>query len=1075
MCLVILTLLLMPIGAHAEPVSAAIVAWYTAATVVEVAIVAAQVALTVGSAIYGAAQQRKMARQQRDAYNAGLQDRTVTRVAADVPQVYVYGQARVGSLIVAMFTSGDKDQYKHLVCLHAAHESESIDEIYIAGKALGPLDEHGQVTDGPYAKTRTEHFGDVFYGSSFVLPHAPVADSLSIVFVDEERQHQSVPYTLTGQTVTLLEERPHVTVAYQYTIAEPMVRVRKHLGGPADPADSTLLAELDGAWPATAVLRGYTYTVIQLNMYQPEFQSGIPTIEVVMKGKKLYDPRTGVTAWNDNPVLAIRDYLTSEMCGVDAGDLPEAQMIAAANVCDEPQSFGKRYTLNGTVSADQPQARVLEKMAQAMAGSIVSTTWDITAGKWIAPVMALQQSDIIGSLVITPGVSDADLFNGVRGQSIDVGNMYVATDFKPYSNASFVAADGQELWTNIDFPFTNSLQRVHNLARIFVEDQRNGYTVKAEFSLKAWPVRVGQRVTLTSPFFGWNGKVFRVTDRRFSPSQAVELTLKEDAESIWDFADEVAVDATPNSDLPDPFAIAPLAGITCESGFDTLLMLQDGTAIPRIRVSWAPATTQAVQTNGAIEVEWKDAVSDVWQKAIVTGDATEAYLGPVTHATVYAVRARAVNPYLNVKSDWVYATHAAVGKDFPPEDVTGFAVTVLASGMRSFTFNSAGQPPEVLSGGGFLIRYRVAGSGLPWASMTDLHTGVLKSSPYQTVNPPAGTYDFAIAAKDSAGNVSAPVFVTGVAIADTLDTLLENAANAAAFASAAAAAATSAIDTIADDSILSKGEKTSIIEKVSVINAEYSAIHDKANFFNLLASSEKSAYDAARNALNLYLGSQFPYWNKVDENTILTAEPPMTGGATFRKKFTDLYTARQLLLNQMYLTASSGSFIIEKAIQSLMIDANQVSKASSAAYQYQREVSSSGATELLAIPLTVSGLQDLHIWMSCVVVGAHRGTASNYDSFFESDYWKFNALSAPMDFFFVLKTGSIDTYQSASQEDVPVPPSTSAMASIMGKIPLATQNILPGNYTLSVRARVDDGYEKCAVRQLNVAIIEVKR
>lgn len=74
---------------------------------------------------------------------------------------------------------------------------------------------------------------------------------------------------------------------------------------------------------------------IRFDLRQAEFQSGIPDINVLMKGRKLYDQRTGLTAWSNNPALVIYDYLTSEMCGVPASDLSVSHYIAAANACDE--------------------------------------------------------------------------------------------------------------------------------------------------------------------------------------------------------------------------------------------------------------------------------------------------------------------------------------------------------------------------------------------------------------------------------------------------------------------------------------------------------------------------------------------------------------------------------------------------------------------------------------------------------------------------------------------------------------------------------------------------------------------
>src|SRR3990172_4988310 len=114
------------------------------------------------------------------------------------------------------------------------------------------------------------------------------------------------------------------------------------------------MAAVPAKWFATSVLRGYCYTVVRLDLNQPEFQGGLPSIEVLTRGKKLYDPRDTTTAWSTNPALAIYDYLTGDICGVDAGDLPAADYITAANVCDEVIGGGvKRYVCNGTVNAGQ--------------------------------------------------------------------------------------------------------------------------------------------------------------------------------------------------------------------------------------------------------------------------------------------------------------------------------------------------------------------------------------------------------------------------------------------------------------------------------------------------------------------------------------------------------------------------------------------------------------------------------------------------------------------------------------------------------------------------------------------------
>lgn len=749
MRLALIALLLAPVLAHAAPVIAALPLVLSGT-----ALVVAQIVLTVGMLVYGSAKERKAARRQRDEHNAALQERTVSKIATEAPHVYVYGRAKVGSSVVAMFTSGDKDQYKHLVCVHAAHECDGIEEVYIAGQKLGPLDANGYPTSGPFIKTETLSTFQNFQasaGQTLTLLFTPVA--IGSVRYNGSESSELVPYTVSGNVVTVTsgpEPSGTYSVSYRYLKHTPHVRVRKHLGAPDDPADATLMAELPSKWTSNAVLRGFCYTVIRLDLNEPEFQGGPPTVEVLVRGKKLYDFRTGTTAWSQNNALVAYDYLTSELCGVDSSDLPMAQFIAAANVCDEVQSFGPRYTFNGTVTSDEDQKGVLERMAQSMAGGIVSTTWDIWAGKYLAPVMALEQSDIVGQIAITPGISDADLYNGVRGQYISSETEYVATDFVPFQNDTYVDADKRELWTNIDFPYTDTLQRVHNLCRIFTEDQRNGYTVKADFSLKAWSLKVGQRITLTSSFFGWNTKIYRVTDKKYSPNSAVELTLKEDAAEIWDFADAVTVDATPNTGLPNPFDIDPLASIECSSGTDALLQMQDGTVLSRILVTWPQATTQSVVTNGQIELEWLRLGTDVevWLTTSVKGNETHAFLSDVEDGQIYVVRARTYNPYLNTRSDWVYAEdHQVLGKTEPPPNITDLSIS---GSILNWTVLSRAEVPDLA---GYIFRFHY-GSNFDWGTAAPLHAGLIVSSPFDLVTRPGGIVTIMGKAIDSSGNES---------------------------------------------------------------------------------------------------------------------------------------------------------------------------------------------------------------------------------------------------------------------------------------------------------------------------------
>jgi len=689
--------------------------------------------LVVAYSVWGNNQARKqLAEQQRaarDAYNASLKDRAATRIASEAPHVYVYGRARVGSAIVAMFTSGTRDEYKHLVCVHAAHECDAFEEIYINGKALGTLDADGYAINSPdYGITIPVTVVDEIHtGSTFTLNSTYTAGTLRISYTDGVLgeggypTYWSVPFTIVGLNVTITN---HVGYDYHchYEHDNPptsRVRVKKHLGTSGEAADAQLISDtstLTDKWTSTCTLNGFCYTVVMLDLNHREFQGGVPSVEVLLRGKKLHDVRDGAypsdtPAWSQNNALMIADYLTSEMCNVPWTDLPLADFIAAANVCDETNAHGTRYLANGTVTADQNQGQVLEAMAQSMAGSIVSTTWGVTAGKYIAPVMALDQSDIVGDMSYAPGTPEADLFNGVKGQFISSANSYVVTDFQPYQNGTlspptgYVGSDGSELWSNIDFMFTDDKQRVHDLCRIYTEDQRNGFTLKASFSYKTWDLQVGDRVTFTSALLGMTSKVFRVMDKSFAADKAVDLVLKEDVSTIWDLADAVTVDSTPNTNLPNPFSVGVCGNL---SVLETLYQTTGSVGVrSKATFSWtAPNDSSIIH----YEAEYKLFTSGVWVEFPNITATSFDFLDLAPGQ--YDCRVRATNIF-NITGPYTsYYTFTIYGLTAAPENVSGFSIAPMG-GVAYGTWTKT-TSLDVKIGGKIVIRFCPLTSGATW-------------------------------------------------------------------------------------------------------------------------------------------------------------------------------------------------------------------------------------------------------------------------------------------------------------------------------------------------------------------------
>jgi hypothetical protein len=112
------------------------------------------------------------------------------------------------------------------------------------------------------------------------------------------------------------------------------LRIRKHLGGANQAADSVAVSELP-EWTNEHRLRGVAYIYITATKDQDVFPNGLPNFSAVVRGKKLTDPRTGETSFSTNVALFCHDYLNVAKYGFE-NKSPDLDNIASeANICDE--------------------------------------------------------------------------------------------------------------------------------------------------------------------------------------------------------------------------------------------------------------------------------------------------------------------------------------------------------------------------------------------------------------------------------------------------------------------------------------------------------------------------------------------------------------------------------------------------------------------------------------------------------------------------------------------------------------------------------------------------------------------
>jgi len=213
------------------------------------------------------------------------------------PRQIIYGQARVGGTITHVETSGTDNYKLSMIVVLAGHEVESLEEVLINDTKLTTTSSGGfqYATNSRFINTDNENN----FGSGRLL---------RFIFKDGSQ-----------------------------TTADSLVTSNTSLG-------------------TNDKFIGVSYIFIQMVFDSEAFGGGIPPLAFVIKGKKVYDPRTSSTAWSDNPALCVRDYITNTTYGLKAtsSEVLDTTALggfsAAANTCDTAAGAITTATVNGAVS-----------------------------------------------------------------------------------------------------------------------------------------------------------------------------------------------------------------------------------------------------------------------------------------------------------------------------------------------------------------------------------------------------------------------------------------------------------------------------------------------------------------------------------------------------------------------------------------------------------------------------------------------------------------------------------------------------------------------------------------------------
>lgn len=530
-------------------------------------------------------------------------------------------------------------------------------------------------------------------------------------------------------------------------------------------ADPTMVS--DAGVPSTFIGKGIAHLYIRLK-YDPDvFGGGIPTFTAVVKGKKVYDPRTATTAYSDNAALCIRDYITSSY-GLNDSTVNDTFFAAAANDCDDnvPIVGGgtqKRYTINAVLRSDSTIGSSLSDMMQSCNGALYYSggEWKLRVGVYEAPIKAFTLDDLRSQITLPTKLSRRDNFNRVVGTFVNSASDWIESDYPAVSSSYFlnIEDNGVENALDLPLPMITNGRRAQRVAKQVLFRSREQMTISAQFGLAALSVEVGDIVDLTISEYGWTNKEFEVKSWRLIISNEggvrVELVLRETSEAAfaWNAEEEDIVDN--NSNLP---AYYETGDVGLSIAGDLRLVNEQVVGALLIEV------TTSSENVDQFEVQYRQTGSTAWKSL---GRSTSNVFEAIGISDGYFdVRARGINA-IGIRGDWntvssYYITIFAT----PPQDVTNFSANVVGNSLH-LTWT----PVPDLDLSHYKIRYSNITSGAAYQNAIDVVKKIAR--PANSIVIPAQTGTYFIKAVDKLGNVStlpaSIVISTNVADIDALN------------------------------------------------------------------------------------------------------------------------------------------------------------------------------------------------------------------------------------------------------------------------------------------------------------------
>ena len=584
--------------------------------------------------------------------NAGNLGTKLTSRNATAGRQIVYGECRVGGTILHMQTSGTDNHMLHMIVAIAGHEIEEL-------KAIRFNDIN--ITLGSNTSTST----------------------------------------IGGQTVHTVTHSKFTNTDNDNAFTSGRLVRFSFNDGSQTTADGFARNQL-ASIPTTHKYTDTAYIYIQM-VYDPEKLPQPPQLSYHVKGKKVFDPRSGNTAYSNNPALIIRDFVTDTTYGLKAttsevNDTTAAGGFAsAANTCDQQvtlengSSTETRYTANGFTTMIADPEGILEGLLASCAGKMTFTNgkFNLFAGAAQTASMTITDDVLLGTPQISTKPLNGDMFNASKPVFVDAANNFTGTDGGVFTDTTALAADtpSGESSANyikmmeVQMPYVTSRTQADRLAKIALRHSRQSTTMQVLTTIEFMKLQPCDYVRVTNERLDYTNKLFEVVSTNLEivedgdvPTMATALQLKEIDSSVYNHAfNEYSQEIDEGSAVSDTNRV-PAAPTSLSATTQTFNVYVVNQRI--IRANWTNSTSELVT---GTELSYKlTSDSDYTLQPMIPKGVAVGFIPNVQTGQQYDVRVRHLNIH-GIYSSYATVQHTVSGSAQSNTDLQNDAITIDSS------------------------------------------------------------------------------------------------------------------------------------------------------------------------------------------------------------------------------------------------------------------------------------------------------------------------------------------------------------------------------------------------------------